>query len=1070
LLAPRANAQFSSSIEATVLDPTGAAVSSAHAVAENQDTHVKQSAVTSESGYLRFQQLPPGKYAVEIEATGFQKWIQRDILLEGSQTRNIYPKLVVGRAEYSVTVAANAETVETSRGSISRTLETETVEESPLMGQSLYASVATLAPGITGLGSASGNISAAGSEGTTNFASEAGFQINAVGQRQESNEYQVDGTTVNSASRDGVVNISPEPDTVAEMKVSAVSLSADKGRESGAFIEIFTKPGTNNIHGSLSEMHTDNALMARTLDQASIPKYIRNDFGGTIGGPIFKNKTFFFGSLYWMRSETGETWNETVETNDFVDYVTTNYPNSMAALFFKKAPIAVYPTANFTTVGTIRGWYLPWDKYAMPDIPDTMNALGTTTFNQSPINNGFQGHVRIDHNFSDSNKVFYSMFRNTTQAELAHGRPVYSYINPNATLYNKLQYLHTFTPQLLNTASIGYTRLTGNQPDVVSELPNVSISGDWEGWSQWGPSGWTHNNFWINDLLQLAHGAHTLRAGIDVDRQQDLDNFTNGEDRPYFWFYNLLDFAADNPSYSSGPIADVNAHAVATNLYQRAMMLYVAPFIQEDWKVTKRFTVNAGIRFDYFGHQATVTNGPKAIAFFTPGSGSTLKEQIANGSMQVRGSNGQATTDPQSKIAPRVGFAWDIFGNGRAALHGGYGAFNSKIGEYSYVNNMRTNPPDYGDPSVNIFSYGTTRGDFSYGTSNSGATGFALPPNVTFAKDAHGGLVGTQITVGGIDKNLRPPLTQSWALGFQVNVIGLIFETDYFGTANRHLFLQTDVNRYAGDMIEHNGYQTRLNSSFSTVTYGDNSGYGNSNAGSFGVSKHFTKGWTLHGTYNWGKSLDLTSSNDNGVGGGESVFDAQNPDAQYGRADYDVRQRLAVDAVWKTPTIGEGIVRQAVRDWTFSPVMILQSGAPFTVYTSAGYGVGDYNADGYDYDKPNRPSYGDHIHFSHSDFFKGGRISVSDFPVPAAGTEGNLGRNTFDGPGYAVVNFAVQRSFQLPKLFDRGVFQLRGELLNAFNHGNYNGVGSDIYNSSYFGKSFSGFMAREVQIVGHIRF
>ena len=201
------------------------------------------------------------------------------------------------------------------------------------------------------------------------------------------------------------------------------------------------------------------------------------------------------------------------------------------------------------------------------------------------------------------------------------------------------------------------------------------------------------------------------------------------------------------------------------------------------------------------------------------------------------------------------------------------------------------------------------------------------------------------------------------------------------------------------------------------------------------------------------------------------MFDAQNPDAQYGRADYDVRQRLAIDAVWKTPTIGEGIVRQAVRDWTFSPVMIFQSGGPFTVYTSAGYGVGDYNADGYDYDKPNRPSYGDHVHLSHSDFYNGGRIKVSDFPTPAAGTEGNLGRNTFDGPGYAVVNMAIQRSFQLPKLFDRGVFQLRGEFLNALNRTNFNGVTCDLSNTTNFGKSTGQpFAARQVQIVAHIRF
>jgi hypothetical protein len=157
------------------------------------------------------------------------------------------------------------------------------VQDSPLIGENLYAGVATLAPGVTGLGDASGSISAAGSIGVTPFASEAGFQINAAGQRQEMNEFQVDGTTVNGNSRDGVVNITPEPDTVAEMKVTASSFSADKGVQSGALIEIFTKAGTNKFHGSLSEMHFDNVLSARTEFETSIPKTIRNDFGGTFG-------------------------------------------------------------------------------------------------------------------------------------------------------------------------------------------------------------------------------------------------------------------------------------------------------------------------------------------------------------------------------------------------------------------------------------------------------------------------------------------------------------------------------------------------------------------------------------------------------------------------------------------------------------------------------------------------------------------------------------------------------------------------------------------------------------------
>jgi len=297
IMAPKLHAQFASGVEATVVDQTGAAIPSAELTLINQGTQVTQKAVADSQGYVHILQLPPGTYRAEIHSPGFQAWRLGDIRIEGHDIRTIYPKLAVGSESTTVNVEANAETVETTKGNIGRVLEAETMRESPMVGQDVYASVATLAPGVTGLGDASGNISAAGSVGTSSFSAEAGFQINAAGQRQEANEFQVDGTVVDGNSRDGVVNITPEPETIQEMKVTAATFSAEKGRQSGALIEIFTKPGTDHFHGMLSEFHTDKTLTARTEFQTDVPKYNRNDFGGTIGGPLWKNKTFFFGSL-----------------------------------------------------------------------------------------------------------------------------------------------------------------------------------------------------------------------------------------------------------------------------------------------------------------------------------------------------------------------------------------------------------------------------------------------------------------------------------------------------------------------------------------------------------------------------------------------------------------------------------------------------------------------------------------------------------------------------------------------------------------------------------------------------
>jgi hypothetical protein len=1078
LAAYPAAAQFKSGFEATVIDPSGAAIQGAEVTAVNQDTQVHQSAISDGQGYVHLRNLPLGKYRVEVKAPGFKSWVESDIKLEGDQVRTLYPKLTIGEQVTSLTVTAESESVDTTRGTVGRTLETKTVQDSPLIGENLYASVATLAPGVTGLGDASGNISAAGSIGVTPFASEAGFQINAAGQRQEMNEYQVDGTTVNGNSRDGVVNITPEPDTVAEMKVTASSFSADKGVESGALIEIFTKPGTNKFHGSLSEMHFDNVLSARTEFEQSIPKTIRNDFGGTFGGPIFKNKTFFFGSLFWMKSILGGTSTGMMTTQAFENYVTTNLPNSMAARFFKAAPPSQYPDPNSSqamTVGYIEQNY--GSPYTPPNLPLDLVAEAYEIVPTDAINNGFQGHLRIDHNLrGDNDKLFYSMFRNTTQAENANVRPTYSYISPNSTLYNKVDYLHTFSPTLLNEVGVAYNRLTGSQPAKVPLLPNASAAGLDDNFWQWGPSGWVQNNFLVHDSVTWMHGPHSFHFGLDVHRLQDMDDFTNGEDRPFFWFNNVVDFAGDQPSYQSGPVLDVQTDGVAHNLYQRVLMLYAAPYVQDDWKVNRRLTLNLGVRFDYYGHLSTVENSQQPLAFFTPGTGSSWGEQVLNGGMKVRGSNGIATDKAQYRFAPRIGFAWDVFGNGNTAIRGGYAEFSDKVGEYAYVNNMRTNPPNYALPTISIYTPGVTLANFSYGisstTDNGGAQGFAPPPGVSYQVNPNGSLVGTQIGVGGIDPNLKPPLVHSWALGIQQRISGFMVEATYMGTASRDLYIQTDVNRFAGDMIQNGGYQTRLNPDFGAITYGRSTGIANSNLAAFSISKHFTKGWTAHAIYTYGKSLDYTSSNDNdnGNGGAENIWDAAHVSAQYGRSNYDSRQRFSGDLVWDIPGFGNGISHAITAGWSLAPIIILQSGQPFSVYTSAPYGSGgDFNADGNDYDTPNTPSFGNHIKTSRSDFLMG-VFPAGAFPLPAAnGQEGNLGRNTYDGPGFAVVNLSVQRTFKISKLGEGGLFEMRGEIFNLFNRVNLSSPNSDLYGSS-FGTSQGQSTPRQIQIVAHIRF
>src|ERR1700677_4366501 len=234
-------AQYSSGINGTVTDQSGAAVPNAQVALLNQDNQVEPTATSDERGFVQILHIPPGRYRVSVTVAGFSKWDQNDIDVEGTDVRTIYPKLTVGTTRETVEVTANSAAVETVSGTVSRVLEQQTVENAPLVGENLYASVATLAPGVTGLGGSFGGASSSGSQGTNSFNAEPGFQIIGAGQRQEANEYQVDGSSVNGNSRDGIVNITPEPDSVAQLKISTDTFSADKGRQSGALIEVFTR-------------------------------------------------------------------------------------------------------------------------------------------------------------------------------------------------------------------------------------------------------------------------------------------------------------------------------------------------------------------------------------------------------------------------------------------------------------------------------------------------------------------------------------------------------------------------------------------------------------------------------------------------------------------------------------------------------------------------------------------------------------------------------------------------------------------------------------------------------------
>src|SRR5216683_5086546 len=429
-----ASAQFNGSIEGTITDASQAGVSDAQVVLVQESTQFTQRTTSSESGFFRITQLPPGEYRLEVGRSGFKTWVQTKLVLAGGEARTVYPMLAVGEQVAKVEVTAAIGAIETSSSNISRSVEEKTLSEVPMVGRNAYASIAALAPGVTG----SGQLFASGAAfGTDSFQSEPGYQINAAGQRQEQNEYDVDGTSVNGNSRDGIANLTPEPDTIQEIRVSANSFSAEKGRNSGALVEVYTKSGTNQLHGTLSEFHTNNALTSRTVFQSTskVPVFRRNEYGFTAGGPVVKDRTFVFGAFHHLSSSASQTDVVAAETPQFVQYLKQYFPNNISTRILSSATIGSSPVSGFVTANTLKASA----RNPVPaTLPGDLPVLGTSFVNETLSRPAGQWNTRLDQYLRQyKDRIYFNYFNYFSKAQSANPRPLQRITQPNYGMYGK---------------------------------------------------------------------------------------------------------------------------------------------------------------------------------------------------------------------------------------------------------------------------------------------------------------------------------------------------------------------------------------------------------------------------------------------------------------------------------------------------------------------------------------------------------------------------------------------------------------------------------------------------------
>lgn len=1068
---PSARAQYSSGVDGTAVDSTGAAVANATVLLTNVALGVTKTTKTNDVGYFRIDSIAAGTYHLEVSASGFKTWVENNLVVQVGLIRTVAPRLDPGAVDTSVTVSATAASLDLVTSATSAIIASETLDQAPLVGQNVYG-LAALAPGVTGPGLTSGD----------NFNNQYGIQINAAGQRQESNSFLIDGAFVDTPSLGGEASISPNPEIVQSIQVNTNQFDAQKGRTSGANVQIYTNSGTNRFHGSGDYFFLNDSLTGKTEFESKVPGFTRQEGGGAIGGPILKNKLFFYGGVDILRSSQAVSGSTTAETQDFVNWAKNNLPNTIGTAYLGVSPPVAYPTSGFVTVSELEqqtpGYFAP-----PAGIPADLNAIGTLNYSFSIPRNGYQWNARVDDYMTQHDRIYFTTIRTVVNSFANNGpRPeLNNAFNNNATFLN-VGWTHTFSPHLLNEMGASYVRPSslyqrvGNQGNTA--FPEVYVAGITSFYPYYGP--WAQNTLGWREALSDSIKSHEIKIGAY------LENIRENNTIPPVEFYStnsLLDFIQDAPTYESAYPVDL-ANQTGVTAKQNYRQSYVGIFAQDDWKATRKLTVNLGLRFDSQGHLSQIINPPFSI--FRLGSGSTRNEEVANGFVTNPPHGSHDAIDHNIwAFSPRVGFSWDLFGNGRTALRGGFGVFSDRMPYRGFTGLVGGNLPNTFTPSLSVYS-----GQNPQMNTCTFVQGYSLdcpliiPTDIVF--DSHGGIVGQRANVGGFTNETKMGQVENWTLSVQRQLSGnLVLEVNYSGMASHHLPIYTDVNRFAGDLIVNKGKLTRLNQSFGAVNFQTTDANATGHFGSVMLTRQSSHGFTARGIYTFGKALDVFSTAGTLQGAcacqTTNVIQADNFKAQHGRADFDLRQQFSADGVWTLPNPwSAGWVKDTLGGWRVSGVAIFQTGLPFTVYTSApfipvfdsngnvaGNSGGDYNADGSNYDVPNAPTFGRHLSGQSRSKFLKGLFPASAFPSPALGQEGDLGRNTYDQPGYANVNLNVEKIIYVPWFGEKATVELRGEMINAFNRVNLTNVNGDMTNGN-FGRATRQLPPRQFQF--HARF
>ncbi len=1089
LMASTTWAQYSANIQGTVSDPSGAAVASAKVSLENTATHVTASTTTDAEGGYRFLSLPPGPYQITVEASGFAT-THTTVTLETNQNLSVPIGVKVGSAQESITVSAENPLVNTAETRNEQTLQTQELSTLPLAGRNLL-SLSTLAPGVSGLGLAGGPGVASGTPGSNsgNFSTEEAVDVSANGQGTVANMWIIDGLDVTSSVRQGVLNLTPNPDFIQESNNQVNTYTSEYGRGSGLQVAMTTKSGADQFHGLVSDYFNYQSMYAKySLPNAaqSYNPFHSNNLSGTVGGPIIPHHQFFFYFGIEALRSSASTGNQTITFPDpaFAAFAATNNPGTFGTKILNTyvpthlGNVTVSKTANDIFPGTCA-------TAATENLPCATPMIDSGVFNSANVINGTQYFVRIDKYFG-KDRVYGSFFRTLQANPAPNPIPQFSTTNNNWERALQVNWTHEFSPTTLNEAIFAQNRIEGKLGETGDfTIPGIGVTGQSLGYGVGFAQGdFIQHNYHWRDVLTHVRGAHVIKVGYEGLYGDDVEPFQGPWSHPGFSFNNLLSLAQDAPLSESGVMySPITGEQTLWNWDAASKTWGI--FAEDTWKARRNLTLTFGFRFDDQGNP--YSKSPATVfGNFYLGSGSTFEDRVASGF--AKPTHNALASSPKA-YTPRIGAAWDITGRGDWLLRGGFGMFSNWLTPANIQEEFRGNPPGLILPTfASTNADPATRPVFVQGTTSKPPFGFAFPElagttlcPVAPCLDAAGGIVGAGLGIGGISPNIVSPTAYIWSGTLEHRLGSRFVAAAYYsgshtsnlvgnGNAGGQVSYGVDINEVPGDLIGKplGTLPTRLNPSFGQIAFTQNNRYANYEAVTFDLRARASRGF-------FDVSYTRSSSKDDS----SRYPTPENPSAFYGPSPWDTPNRVSASFNYEQPGLngGQGFVGHATSGWGVSGTSIYQTGYPFTVFNSAAFNpanyvagadahttqTGDYLANGDNFSFPDVASY---TQGTSRTAYTTGVFSAGEFTVPTAGTNGNERYNSFRNPAFIQTDMTVYKNTHIN---ERLVFQIRFEFYNLFNHANFQGIQGDLSQGN-FGVVTSQTLPRWWQLGGKLYF